>query len=127
MGLPTGTQLGPYEILSAIGAGGMGEVYEARDNKLGRNVAIKVLPEAFAHDRDRLSRFQREARMLAALNHPNIATIFGLEQSEGVHYLVMELVPGQTLAERIQAGAFKIEEALKVAAQIAEALEAAHE
>ena len=93
MGLPTGTILGPYEILSAIGAGGMGEVYEARDNKLGRNVAIKVLPEAFAHDRDRLSRFQREARMLAALNHPNIATIFGLER-DGVDYLVMELVLG---------------------------------
>ena len=92
MGLPAGTLLGPYEILSAIGAGGMGEVYKARDNKLDRNVAIKVLPEAFAHDRDRLSRFQREARMLAALNHPHIATIFGLEQSEGVHYLVMELV-----------------------------------
>src|ERR1700680_4975663 len=101
MGLPAGTQLGPYEILAAIGAGGMGEVYEARDNKLGRNVAIKVLPEAFAHDRDRLSRFQREARMLAALNHPNIATIFGLEQSDGVHFLVMELVPGRTLAERL--------------------------
>ena len=92
MGLATGTPLGPYEILSAIGAGGMGEVYEARDNKLGRNVAIKVLPEPFAHDHDRLSRFQREARMLAALNHPNIATIFGLEECDGVDYLVMELV-----------------------------------
>ena len=90
--LPTGTLLGAYEIVCAIGAGGMGEVYEARDNKLGRNVAIKVLPEAFAHDRDRLSRFQREARMLAALNHPNIATIFGLEECDGVDYLVMELV-----------------------------------
>src|SRR3984893_14727155 len=127
MGLPIGTVLGPYEILSAIGAGGMGEVYEARDNKLGRNVAIKVLPEAFAHDHDRLTRFQREARMLAALNHPNIATIYGLEQSDGVHYLVMELVPGQTLAERISQGAWPLPEALKVAGQIAEALEAAHE
>src|ERR1700730_19114743 len=117
MGLPAGTLLGPYEILSAIGAGGMGEVYKARDNKLDRNVAIKVLPEAFAHDRDRLSRFQREARMLAALNHPHIATIFGLEQSEGVHYLVMELVLGHSLAERISPGALKIEEALKFAGQ----------
>src|ERR1700732_2679760 len=127
MGLPTGTLLGPYKILSAIGAGGMGEVYEARDNKLERNVAIKVLPEAFAHDGERLSRFQREARMLAALNHPNIATIFGLEQSDGVHFLVMELVPGQTLAERLTIGPVGIEEALKIGGQIAEALEAAHE
>jgi eukaryotic-like serine/threonine-protein kinase len=127
MGLPTGTILGPYEILSAIGAGGMGEVYEARDNKLGRNVAIKVLPEAFAHDHDRLSRFQREARMLAALNHPNIATIFGLEECGGVDYLVMELVPGQTLAERLKLGPLAIEEALKIGSQIAEAMEAAHE
>jgi eukaryotic-like serine/threonine-protein kinase len=127
MDLPSGTLLGPYEIVSAIGAGGMGEVYEARDNKLERNVAIKVLPEAFAHDRDRLSRFQREARMLAALNHPNIATIFGLEQSGDVHFLVMELVPGQTLAERLTIGPLGIAEALKISEQIAEALEAAHE
>jgi serine/threonine protein kinase len=127
MGLPAGTLLGPYEIVCAIGAGGMGEVYEARDKKLGRNVAIKVLPEAFAHDAERLSRFQREARMLAALNHPNIATIFGLEQAGPVHYLVMELVPGQTLAERLTIGPVGIEEALKIAGQIAEALEAAHE
>ena len=114
MGLPAGTLLGAYEILCAIGAGGMGEVYEARDNKLGRNVAIKVLPEAFAHDSERLARFEREARMLAALNHPNIATIFGLEQSGGVHYLVMELVPGQTLAERLTAGPLGVEEALQI-------------
>jgi len=127
MGLPAGTLLGPYEIVSAIGAGGMGEVYEARDTKLERNVAIKVLPEAFAHDVERLSRFQREARMLAALNHPNIATIFGLEQSDGVHFLVMELVPGQTLAERLTIGPVGIEEALNIGGQIAEALEAAHE
>ena len=127
MRLPTGTLLGPYEILSAIGAGGMGEVYEARDNKLGRNVAIKILPEAFAHDHDRLSRFEREARMLAALNHPNIAMIFGLEQSDGVHYLVMELVPGQTLAERLRVGPLGIEEALQIGAQIADALQSAHE
>src|SRR6202163_2311883 len=127
MGLPTGALLGPYKILSAIGAGGMGEVYEAHDNKLGRNVAIKVLPEAFAHDHDRLARFQREARMLAALNHPNIASIYGLEQSDGVHYLVMELVPGQTLAEQVSAGPTPLKEALAIADQIAEALEAAHE
>jgi Tol biopolymer transport system component len=122
-----GQRLGSYKIVSLLGAGGMGEVYQARDTKLGRDVAIKVLPPAFVHDPDRLSRFQREARMLAALNHPNIATIYGLEQLEGVHYLVMELVSGQTLAERIHVGALKFEEALKVAAQMAEALEAAHE
>jgi serine/threonine-protein kinase len=106
----------------------MGEVYQAHDTKLGRDVAIKVLPEAFAHDAERLSRFQREAKMLASLNHPNIATIHGLEQSNGTHYLVMELVPGETLAERIKRdGAFPIEEALAICKQIAEALEAAHE
>src|SRR5580692_5525798 len=123
-----GTKLGPYEIASAIGAGGMGEVYQAHDTKLGRDAAIKVLPEAFAHDADRLSRFQREAKMLAALNHPNIATIYGLEQSGGTSYLVMELVPGETLAQRVKReGAVPIEEALGIAKQIAEALEAAHE
>src|SRR3984885_9646457 len=127
MPLSAGTKLGAYEVLSAIGAGGMGEVYQAHDTKLGRDVAIKVLPAAFAHDPERLSRFQREARMLASLNHPNIATIHGWEQSDGVSYLVMELVPGQTLAERISKGALPLEEALKVAGQIAEALEAAHE
>jgi serine/threonine protein kinase len=127
MALTYGTRLGPYEILALLGAGGMGEVYEARDTKLERNVAIKVLPEAFEHDGERLSRFQREARMLAALNHPNIATIFGLEQSDGVHFLVMELVPGRTLAERLTTGPLGIEEALKIGGQIAEALEAAHE
>src|ERR1700739_1067021 len=123
-----GTRLGSYEVLASIGAGGMGEVYRAHDTKLGRDVAIKVLPEAFAHDPERLSRFQREAKMLAALNHPNIATIHGLEQSNGTTYLVMELVSGRTLAERIKLdGAVPVEEALKVAVQIAEALEAAHE
>jgi eukaryotic-like serine/threonine-protein kinase len=125
--MKSGSMLGHYEILARIGVGGMGEVYEARDTKLGRRVAIKVLPAAFVHDTERLSRFQREARMLASLNHPNIATIHGLEQSGGVHYLVMELVPGQTLAERITHGALPLEEALKLASQIAEALEAAHE
>src|SRR6202165_3074296 len=127
MTIAAGTCLGAYEVLTQIGAGGMGEVYQARDTKLGRDVAIKVLPEAFAHDPDRLSRFQREAKMLASLNHPNIATIHGLEQSGDTSYLVMELVSGETLAERVKAGPLGIEEALKIAVQIAEALEAAHE
>ena len=128
MTISAGTHLGSYEVLAPIGAGGMGEVYQAHDTKLGRDVAIKVLPEAFAHDPERLSRFQREAKMLAALNHPNIATIHGLEQSNGTSYLVMELVSGETLAERIKReGALPIEEASAIAKQIAEALEAAHE
>jgi Tol biopolymer transport system component len=127
MALATGTHLGCYEVVAPIGAGGMGEVYKAHDTKLGRDVAIKVLPEAFAHDPERLSRFQREAKMLASLNHPNIATIHGLERSGDTSYLVMELVSGETLAERVKAGPLGIEEALKIAVQIAEALEAAHE
>src|ERR1700680_4472063 len=128
MAFLSGGRLGPYEILAAIGAGGMGEVYQAHDTKLGRDVAIKVLPEVFAHDPERLSRFQREAKMLAALNHPNIATIHGLEQTNGTSYLVMELVAGETLAERVKReGALPVEEALAICKQIAEALEAAHE
>jgi eukaryotic-like serine/threonine-protein kinase len=127
MTLAAGTRLGSYEVLAQIGAGGMGEVYRAHDTKLARDVAIKVLPANFVNDPERLSRFQREARMLAALNHPNIATIYGLEQSAGVTCLVMELVPGETLAERLKTGAPAIEESLKIAVQIAEALEAAHE
>jgi eukaryotic-like serine/threonine-protein kinase len=128
MAIPSGTKLGSYEVTSQIGAGGMGEVYQARDTKLARDVAIKVLPEAFAQDPERLARFQREAKMLAALNHPNIATIYGLEQSGATNYLVMELVSGENLADRInREGAVPIEEALAIAKQIAEALEAAHE
>ncbi len=128
MAIPSGRKFGSYEVVSQIGAGGMGEVYQAHDTRLARDVAIKVLPEAFAHDAERLSRFQREAKMLAALNHPNIATIFGLEHSDGVQYLVMELVSGETLQERVKReGAVPIEEALAIAKQIAEALEAAHE
>jgi Tol biopolymer transport system component len=128
MSIAAGTKFGSYEITSAIGAGGMGEVYQAHDIKLGRNVAIKVLPEALAHDPERLARFQREAKMLASLNHPNIATIHGLEQSNSTSYLVMELVSGETLADRIKRdGAVPVEEALNIAKQIAEALEAAHE
>src|SRR6202795_187530 len=128
MTLTQGTRLGSYEVVAQIGAGGMGEVYQAHDTKLGRDVAIKVLPEAFAHDADRLSRFQREAKMLASLNHPNIATIHGLEDSNGTSYLVMELVSGENLAERIKReGAVPVEESLAICKQIAEALEAAHE
>src|SRR5271169_1950948 len=128
MALTNGTRLGSYEVAAQIGAGGMGEVYQAHDTKLGRDVAIKVLPEAVAHDAERLSRFQREAKMLAALNHPNIATIHGLEQSGGTSYLVMELVPGETLQEHVKReGPIPIEEALTIAKQIAEALQAAHE
>jgi Tol biopolymer transport system component len=128
MPLTKGTKLGTYEVTAAIGAGGMGEVYQAHDSKLGRDVAIKVLPEAFAHDPEKLSRFQREAKLLASLNHPNIATIHGLEDSNGTGYLVMELVPGDTLQQRIKRdGPVPIEEALAIAKQIAEALEAAHE
>jgi Tol biopolymer transport system component len=125
--LATGTRVGSYEIVSALGAGGMGEVYRARDTKLNRDVALKILPEAFAADPDRLARFTREAQTLAALNHPHIAHIHGLEESEGVRALVMELVDGETLAVRIARGAVPSAEALVLARQIAEALEAAHE
>jgi dipeptidyl aminopeptidase/acylaminoacyl peptidase len=127
MPLTTGTRLGSYEILGLLGAGGMGEVYRARDAKLGRDVAIKVLPASFAKDADRLARFEREAKTLAALNHPNIASIHGLEESGGVRALVMELVDGEDLAQRISRGAIPIDEALPIATQIADALEAAHE
>ena len=112
MSVSPGDKLGAYEILSQIGVGGMGEVYLARDTTLGREVAIKVLPEAFAKDAERLARFEREARLLASLNHPNIATVHGLEQSGDVRFLVMELVPGETLAERIEQGAIPLDEAL---------------
>ena len=142
MVLKSGAHLGPYEILAPLGAGGMGEVYRARDSRLAREVAIKVLPAAMANDAERMARFQREAQMLASLNHPNIASIYGLEESGGVCALVMELVEGPTLAERIaggsvgaglvspartqQAAPLPLAEALGIAKQIAEALEAAH-
>ena len=122
-----GTRLGPYEILAAVGAGGMGEVYRARDTRLNRDVALKVLPEVFSADRDRMSRFEREARVLAALNHSHIAAIYGLEESNSVPALVMELVEGPTLADRIVAGPIPLDEALPIAKQIAEALEYAHD
>jgi eukaryotic-like serine/threonine-protein kinase len=128
MPLAAGTKLGSYQVTAQIGAGGMGEVYQAHDTKLGRDVAIKVLPAAFAHDPERLARFQREAKMLASLNHPNIAAIYGLEENRGSSYLVMELVPGDTLADRIKRdGAIPVVEALTIAKQMAEAFEAAHE
>ena len=118
-----GTRLGHYEILAPIGAGRMGEVYRARDTKLDRDVAIKILPAALAQHPDRLARFEREAKVLAALNHPNIAIIHGLEERA----IVMELVEGPTLADRLKAGPIPFEESLKIATQIADALEAAHE
>src|SRR5262245_4319007 len=127
MTLTTGTRLGAYEILSLVGAGGMGEVYRARATNLNRDVAIKVLPDVFAQDAERLARFEREAKTLAALNHPNIAHVYGLEQADGVRGLVMELVEGPTLADRIAQGAIPLAEALPIGKQIADALEAAHE
>ena len=122
-----GTKLAHYEIVSPLGKGGMGEVWRARDSKLGREVAIKTLPEEFAKDADRLARFEREAKLLASLNHPNIAAIYGLEESNGTRFLVLELVEGDTLADQVKGGAIPVEESLKLALQIAEALEAAHE
>ncbi len=122
-----GKTLGHYTVSTLIGRGGMGEVYQAKDQKLGRDVAIKVLPEEFAGDTDRVARFQREAKLLASLNHPNIGSIYGLEESKGINFLVLELIKGDTLADRLKHGAIPVEESLKLALQIAEALEAAHE
>jgi len=128
MPLSQGTRLGPYEITAQIGVGGMGEVYRATDTHLKRSVAIKVLPEAVSADPERLARFQREAEVLASLNHPNIAQIYGLEKSLSIgSALVMELVDGPTLAERIAAMPMPVDEALAIARQIADSLEAAHE
>lgn len=125
--METGTQLGHYTVLAFIGRGGMGEVWKARDTKLGREVAIKMLPEEFSKDPDRLARFEREAKLLASLNHPNIAAIYGLEEHNGVPFLVLELVEGDTLADRLKQGAIPVDDSLKLSLQIAEALEAAHE
>jgi eukaryotic-like serine/threonine-protein kinase len=121
------TRLGAYEILSLLGKGGMGEVYRARDTKLDRHVAIKVLPELFVSDPERVARFQREAKTLASLSHPHIGGIYGFEDTDGVRALVLELVEGPTLADRIAQGPIPLDEALPIARQIAEALEAAHE
>ena len=126
MSLASGAHLGPYDIVAPLGAGGMGEVYRGRDTKLDREVAIKILPDALAHDPERLARFEREAKVLASLNHPNIAQIYGVEESSEVRALVMELVPGDTLAQAEKAP-LALETALNYARQIAEALEAAHE
>jgi serine/threonine protein kinase len=127
MSLSAGARLGPYEILAPLGAGGMGEVYRARDTKLRRDVAIKILPEIFTSDPERLARFEREAQMLAALNHSHIGAIYGVEDAGGVRALVLELVEGETLAERLRRGSIPAAEALAIARQIADALEAAHE
>ena len=127
MAIGVGTRLGPYEVLALLGKGGMGEVYRATDRTLGREVAIKMLPEAFTADPGRRSRLHREARLLASLNHPNIATVHSLEASDRSYGLVMELVPGQTLGERVAGGALPVDEALRVCRQIAEALDAAHQ
>ena len=127
MPLAAGSRLGSFEILTLIGAGGMGEVYRAYDSKLKRDVAIKILPEAFACEPERISRFEREAELLASLNHSNIATVFDFQQGGERHFLVMELVEGDTLADRLARGALAIDEALAIAGQIAEALEAAHQ
>src|SRR5499425_2276197 len=127
MAFTTGTRIGPYEITSPLGEGGMGVVYRAHDTKLGRDVALKALPDAFANDADRLQRFQREAQVLASLNHPNIAQIYGLEEANETRCIVMELVDGETLQELLKRGPIPIDEALPIAKQLAEALEAAHE
>jgi eukaryotic-like serine/threonine-protein kinase len=125
--LSPGTRLGVYAITAPIGEGGMGQVYRATDTTLGRQVAIKILPDAFAQEPERLGRFEREAKTLASLNHPHIAAIYGFEKSAGMYALVMELVEGEDLSQRIAGSAIPIDEALPIARQIADALEAAHE
>src|SRR5262245_46668986 len=127
MGLAAGQSLSFYELVGPLGAGGMGEVWRARDTRLGREVALKVLPERFASDEERLRRFEREARTLASLQHPNIAAIFGIDQVGDTCFIAMELVAGEDLAARLARGALPVAEALDVCRQIAEGLEAAHE
>src|SRR5262252_7754387 len=126
MSLPAGTRLGPYEILSPLGAGGMGEVYRARDSKLDRDVAVKVLPPHLATDADALARFEREARAVAALSHPNILAIFDVGNDQGISYAVMERLEGETLRSRLRRGAMPWREAVDIAATIADALSTAH-
>src|SRR5262245_33891937 len=126
--LQAGSQLGAYEVVSSLGAGGMGEVYRARDSKLGRDVALKILPASFAGDPDRVARFQREAQLLAALTHPHIAAIYGMEEAGGATFLVLELVEGETLDARLEPRApLPLDESLAIARQIVDALEGAHE
>ena len=127
MSIRSGEKFGPYEILAPLGAGGMGEVYRAKDTRLDREVAIKVLPEALARDKERILRFEREAKVLASLNHPHIAAIYGFEEFDGKRLLVMELAEGETLAERLHRGPIPIRDALELANGIAIALETAHE
>ena len=127
MAFQVGARLGHYDVTALIGEGGMGQVYRATDTQLGRDVALKILPDAFPADPDRLARFQREAQVLASLNHPNIAQIHGIEKNDDTQALVLELVEGPTLADRIAKGPIPLDEALPIAKQIAEALEAAHE
>ena len=127
MPLTPGSPFGRYQVTAKIGEGGMGEVYQARDTKLDRDLALKVLPQAFLDNPDRLIRFEREAKVLASLNHPNIGHIYGLEEAEGQKALVLELVEGPTLAHRIKHGSIPLDEALPIAEQVAQALEAAHE
>src|SRR5262245_55480903 len=127
MAVTVGSRLGPHEITALLGKGGMGEVYRARDTKLNRDVAIKVLPDVFANDPDRVARFHREAQSVAALNHPNIAAIYDLEEAGGAKFFVLELVEGETLADVLQRGPLPPVDALNIAHQICEALEAAHE
>src|SRR6516164_2867034 len=127
MALTVGTRLGSHEITALLGKGGMGEVYRARDMKLKRDVAIKILPEEFSRDQDRVGRFQREAEVLASLNHPNIAAIHSLEEANGSFFLVLELVEGETLDDRIRRGPIPVGETQDIAQHLCEALEAAHE
>src|SRR5215470_2764840 len=126
MSVDVGTRLGSLEITSLLGKDGMGEVYRARDTRLKRDVALKALPAEFARDTDRVNRFQREAEVLASLNHPNIAQIYGIEESNDTRCIVMELVEGETLQERLKSGPIPVDEALPIVTQIAEALDAAH-
>ena len=127
MALPSGTRIGTYEVVALLGEGGMGQVYRARDTKLNRDVALKILPEIFTADPDRLARFRREAQVLASLNHPHIAQIYGFEDSGATHALVLELVPGATLADRLATGPLPLAEAMPIARQIADSLAAAHD
>src|SRR5215831_9432226 len=127
MPLTTGSRIEQYEVVAPLGAGGMGEVYRAKDTKLGRDVALKILPASFTNDPERVARFRREAQVLASLNHPHIAQIYGVEESNGTQFLVLELVDGESLDKRIARGPISVDEALGIAKQVAEALEAAHE
>src|SRR5450432_2347768 len=126
MTLSSGTKLGPYEVVAPLGAGGMGEVYRARDTRLQRTVAIKILPARFSSDPVRKQRFEREARAVSALNHPNICRLYDVGDQDGIHYLVLEVLEGETLGEVLRAGPLTVADSLKIAVQIAEALDTAH-